>query len=74
MTRLLTCMLCFSVVQSFCIYYAVESVMGSQILQKRNSTFAAIYYMSSYLLYVLGYGFLELPFSRLHLLRQKLMG
>jgi hypothetical protein len=67
MARLVTGMLCFSVVQSFYIFYAVASVMGSQILVKGNSTFAALY-ISSYLLFVLGCAFHELPFSRLPVL------
>lgn len=67
MARLLTFTLCFSVVQSFYVYYAAASVMGSQILVKGNSTFAALY-ISSYVLYFLGYAFHELLFSRLPVL------
>lgn len=65
--RLLTFILCFSVVQTFYIDYAVASIMGSQILVKGNSTYLALY-ISTYSLYFLGYAFHELLFSRLPVL------
>jgi len=73
LTRTLTIGLCLSAAQSFYLHRAVVYVMGSQIIQKGNSTFPALL-MSSYFLFLLGYAFHEIPFSRLHLFRQRSMG
>jgi len=73
LTRSLTIGLCLSAAQSFYLHYAVVYVMGSQIIQKGNSTFSAIL-MTSYFFFLLGYGFHEIPFSGLHLFRQRSMG
>jgi len=67
-TRLLTFSSCWSVAQSFYVQFAVASVMGNQILQKGNNTYPAIL-MASYLLFLLGYSFHEIPFARLQLFR-----
>jgi hypothetical protein len=73
LTRSLTIGLCLSAAQSFYLHYAVVYVMGGQIIQIGNSTFPALL-MTRYFFFLLGYGFHEIPFSRLHLFRQRSMG
>jgi hypothetical protein len=68
MRRLLAFGICFSLAQFLYLEYGVAAVLGSQILQKGNNTYAVLY-LSSFLLYFLGYGFHDLPFSRWQLFR-----
>ena len=67
-TRVLTSSSCWSVAQAFYIQYAVAAVMGSQVLEKGNSTYPVIL-IASLLLFSLGYGLHEIPFSRVGLSR-----
>jgi hypothetical protein len=72
MIRLLTFTSCWSVAQAFYIQFAVESVMGSEVIQKGNNTYPALVICSLYL-FLLG-SVHETLLSRLQQFRLKLMG
>lgn len=62
--RYITSISCWSVAQALYIQFAVAAVMGGQVLEKGNSTYPVIL-IASLLLFSIGYGFHEIPFSRL---------